>query len=386
MEVIAGYKQTAVGVIPEDWSEKSIGSVCKIFGRIGFRGYTKKDIVELGKGAIAISPSNITDNKVDFSSCTYISWLKYEESPEIKIFNGDIILVKTGSTFGKTAIVKHLPEKATLNPQLVVLKNTTINNAFLAYMMAFPTIQGQISTAIVGGALPTLSQKLVAAFYLPVPNSPTEQKIIAEALTDVDTLIQSLEQLIEKKRNIKQGAMQELLRPKEGWSEKTIGCVLTIKHGKSQHAVEDNNGMYPILATGGQIGNSKQFLYDKPSVLIGRKGTIDRPQYMDQPFWTVDTLFYSAVNEPNNAKYIYYQFCLIHWKQYNEASGVPSLNAATIESIELKIPSPAEQTAIASILSDMDSEIAELEAKLAKTRDLKAGMMHELLTGRIRLI
>jgi len=120
--------------------------------------------------------------------------------------------------------------------------------------------------------------------------------------------------------------------------------------------------------------------------MIGRKGTIDRPQYMDQPFWTVDTLFYSEIHGTNNAKYIFYQFCLIDWKQYSEASGVPSLNARTIERIELKVPQPAEQNAIATILSDMDADIAVLETKLAKARQIKQGMMQELLTGRIRLV
>ena len=107
---------------------------------------------------------------------------------------------------------------------------------------------------------------------------------------------------------------------------------------------------------------------------------------MDQPFWTVDTLFYSVIHEPNNAKYLFYQFCLIDWKQHNEASGVPSLNAGTIERIELLVPPPEEQTAIATILSDMDTEIAALEIRLSKTRELKQGMMHKLLTGKIRLI
>jgi len=165
-----------------------------------------------------------------------------------------------------------------------------------------------------------------------------------------------------------------------------LGDVLTIAHGKSQHNVADRNGMYPILATGGQIGTAKHFLYDKPSVLIGRKGTIDQPQFMDTPFWSVDTLFYSVIHEPNNAKFLFYKFCLIDWKQYNEASGVPSLNARTIESIEIRIPQHQEQTAIAAILSDMDTELAALETKLTKVRQLKQGMMQELLTGRIRLL
>jgi len=234
---------------------------------------------------------------------------------------------------------------------------------------------------------------MIAKMPIPLPPTKAEQEAIAEALSDTDALIESLVQLIAKKRHIKQGAMQELLTGKKRlpgfsgeWEMKRIGDVLTIAHGKSQHAVEDRNGIYPILATGGQIGVANRFLYDKPSVLIGRKGTIDRPQYMEQPFWTVDTLFYSVIHKQNNAKFLFYRFCLIEWKKYNEASGVPSLNARTIESIEIKVPLEDEQTAIAAILSDMDAEIAALEEKLAKTRAIKQGMMHNLLTGRIRLL
>jgi type I restriction enzyme S subunit len=140
--------------------------------------------------------------------------------------------------------------------------------------------------------------------------------------------------------DLKHAIMQQLLtgetrlsRFTENWTTHRIGEILKILHGKSQRGVEDRNGAFPILATGGQIGTANHFLYDKPSVLIGRKGTIDQPQYMDTPFWTVDTLFYSQVFEPNCAKFIFYVFCLIQWKQYNEASGVPSLNASTIERI-----------------------------------------------------
>lgn len=179
---------------------------------------------------------------------------------------------------------------------------------------------------------------------IPLPPHNTEQTAIAEALSDADALIDSLEHLIAKKRHLKQGAMQDLLTGKkrlpgfsEGWKERSVGDLLTIAHGRSQRAVEDPNGIYPILATGGQIGTANRFLYDKPSVLIGRKGTIDEPRFMDSPFWTVDTLFYSVVHEPNHARFLYYRFCLIDWLQHNEASGVPSLNARTIERIELKV-------------------------------------------------
>jgi type I restriction enzyme, S subunit len=215
MEVKHAFKQTEVGVIPDDWSVTRIGDVSQIFGRIGFRGYAVKDIVRQGEGAITISPSNIQDNKTDFSTCTYISWSKYEESPEIKIKNGDILLVKTGSTVGKVAIVQKLPEQATINPQIVVLKKIEISHLFLGYSMCFDVVQKQLSATVVGGALPTLSQRQIAEFKLALPPTKAERDAIAKALSDADALIESLAQLLAKKRQLKQGTMQQLLTGKK---------------------------------------------------------------------------------------------------------------------------------------------------------------------------
>ena len=144
--------------------------------------------------------------------------------------------------------------------------------------------------------------------------------------------------------------------------------VLKIKSGKDQKKVECESGIYPILGTGGQIGKTNSFLYDKPSVLIGRKGTINKPQYMETPFWTVDTLFYSHIYEPNIPKYLFYYFQNVNWKKYDESTGVPSLSSSTIESVECNIPSKEEQLKVADFLSLLDKKI-ELQSK--KIEDLK---------------
>ena len=220
-----------------------------------------------------------------------------------------------------------------------------------------------------------------------------EQTAIATALSDVDALLAKLDQLIAKKRDLKQASMQQLLTGQTrlpgfsgDWGIKRLGDLLKVRHGKSQQNVIATGGIYPILATGGEIGRTNTYLYDKPSVLIGRKGTIDRPQYQDSPFWTVDTLFYTELSCASHPKFVYFKFLMIDWRSYNEASGVPSLNASTIENIEISIPKYDEQAAIASILNDVDAEITALETRRDKTRDLKQGMMQELLTGRIRLV
>ena len=169
------------------------------------------------------------------------------------------------------------------------------------------------------------------------------------------------------------------------WQIKKLGELLTIKHGRNQRAIETKDGIYPIFGTGGEIGRTNSFLCNKPSVLIGRKGTIDKPRYMDTPFWTVDTLFYSDVKNENCAKFLFYVFCLIDWYKYNEASGVPSLSASTVSSIKVVVPEKLEQQRIVSVLETWDEYLELLDKKIALKERLKKGLMQQLLTGKKRL-
>ncbi len=166
----------------------------------------------------------------------------------------------------------------------------------------------------------------------------------------------------------------------EGWRQGKISDILTIKYGKSQKAVENPNGKYPILGTGGLMGYANDFLFDKPSVLIGRKGTIDKPQYMEIPFWTVDTLFYSDIKDNNLPLWVYYVFLTINWKKYNEASDIPSLSIQNINNIFINIPPLEEQKKIAEILSTVDQKIAFVDNQIEETKLLKKGLMQKLLT------
>lgn len=133
--------------------------------------------------------------------------------------------------------------------------------------------------------------------------------------------------------------------------------TLKIKSGKDQKQVEVENGIYNIYGTGGIIGHTNTFLYDKESVGIGRKGTIDKPVYFNQPFWTVDTLFYSEIYEGFIPKYIFYLFQTINWKKYNTSTGVPSLTSSSIENIEKSFPCYDEQLKVANFLTMIDMRI-----------------------------
>lgn len=142
--------------------------------------------------------------------------------------------------------------------------------------------------------------------------------------------------------------------------------LVKIKYGKNQKKVEDENGNIPILGTGGVIGYANNFIYNKPSVLIGRKGSINKVKYIDVPFWTVDTLFYTEVNEDIIIpKYLYYLMSLIDLSRYDEGTTIPSLTTKTLNSLEFSIPSLNYQDKIIKILSNLDSKI-EFNSKINK--------------------
>lgn len=141
--------------------------VVEILGRIGFRGYTEQDLVDENEGAITLSPSNIQNMKMDYSKCSFLTWQKYYESPEIKIKDRDVLFVKTGSTYGKVGYVENLPMEATINPQLVVFKNIKMNSKLLFYMLQMPLVKDQCELAVVGGTIPTMSQVKIGNIYIP---------------------------------------------------------------------------------------------------------------------------------------------------------------------------------------------------------------------------
>ena len=178
--------------LPDNWIWVRLGNLVEIFGRIGFRGYTKQDIVEKGAGAITISPSNIdSSGKTQFDECTYISWEKYEESPEIKIYDGDIILVKTGSSYGKCGIVISLPEKATINPQLAVLKYILCDVEYLNTVLKSPMARTQFEQFVIGTSIPTFSQEKLSNMLIPLPPLAEQKRIVAR----LEELLQMCERL-----------------------------------------------------------------------------------------------------------------------------------------------------------------------------------------------
>jgi len=383
-------KDSAVGLIPVHWDARPLGAHARF--RTGPFGSALHKADYTTDGIPVINPMHIIDGALVPTATMTVTENAARALTDFRLQVNDVIIGRRGD-MGRCAVVSNR-EAGWLcgTGSMIVRCGKELNPAFLQRVLSSPRAIADIESSSVGSTMINLNQGTLSGLPVQVPPL-AEQDAIAAALSDVDALLGAIDRLLAKKRDLKQAAMQQLLTGQTRlpgfsgkWETKRLGELLTVRHGKSQSQVVSNDGAYPVLATGGEIGRATRFLHDKPSVLIGRKGTIDRPQYMDTPFWTVDTLFYSIVHEPNDAKFLFYRFCLIEWGRYNEASGVPSLSARTIEAVTIDSPSGPEQIAIASLLSDMDTELAALEQRRDKTRLLKQGMMQELLTGRTRLV
>jgi type I restriction enzyme S subunit len=160
------------------------------------------------------------------------------------------------------------------------------------------------------------------------------------------------------------------------WNKKPINKILTIGSGKDYKHL--SSGDIPVYGTGGYMLSVNDYLYDRESVCIGRKGTIDKPMLLTGKFWTVDTLFYTHSFKNNIPKFIYALFLKINWYKYNEASGVPSLSKVTIGKIDIFIPPPKEQQKIASCLSSLDALIEAQNKKVSALKQHKKGLMQQL--------
>lgn len=202
-----------IGQIPQEWEVSKLEHYVDIFGRIGFRGYTTNDIVNEGEGVISFSPSNIIDYSVIDKNNTYISWSKYNESPEIQIKIGDVLYVKTGSSYGKTGIVNKLSNKATINPQLVVLKPKKYTDSRLINYFLNSSVGKEQSELIVGGStIPTITQESIKKMIFPKMSFEEQQKIadfLDKKTAQLDKVKALLEEQIQKLKDYRASLIYE---------------------------------------------------------------------------------------------------------------------------------------------------------------------------------
>ena len=232
---------------PDGVEYVKLGNICNIKGRIGFRGYTRDDQVKEGEGALSLSPSNIQNGQMDYTKGTYISWEKYNESPEIITYDGDIIFCKTASV-GKVALVKNLPYAATINPQLVVLKDIKCNAPFLTYVLGTDSFQKKVISMAGVGSVPNIPQKSLADLEIPVPPLPVQEEIvrILDTFTELQAELQAELQKRQQQYNFYRDTLLTNYASEQNVKEYCLGELFEFKNGLNASKEQFGHGK-PIV-------------------------------------------------------------------------------------------------------------------------------------------
>jgi type I restriction enzyme S subunit len=399
MEMSKGYKQTELGAIPNDWDVKEFVEVMDGFtsGQTPYRAvtsYYKGDIPWITSGELNY---NIITDTIEKITPDGVKDANLKTIPK-----GTFLFAITGleaaGTRGSCAITG---VEATTNQSCMALypkKGLLITPYLYHYYvrygseLAFKYCQGTKQQSYTGGVVKKLP--------IIVPPTIAEQTAIATALSDTDALISSLEKLIAKKRNIKQGAMQELLKPKKGWEVKMLGDYVKITSGESPSKFEFVKEGIPYFKVE-QLNNCEKYQIESPyhiktenvipkgsiifpkrgaSILLNKVRILKVDSYMDTNLMTI------TLSQELSSEFIYYTLIYIELWRIADTTSIPQINNKHINPIEINLPPIQEQVRIASILADMDFEITALESKLEKYKQIKSGMMQNLLTGKIRLV
>jgi type I restriction enzyme S subunit len=429
MEVKPGYKQTELGMIPEAWEVKEMSALLEQSRDIRY------GIVQPGKydprGCLMLRSQDYSKDWANPDDMHRVNSLLENQYRNARIRSFDLIMTIVGAGIGHVVVAPSWLDGAILSrstARIAIDKNQAAS-PFIGAFLESPLGKRQILNCQKEGAQPVVSCRDLAQFLVPYPPL-REQCAIAGALCDVDALIESLEQLIAKKRQIKQGAMQELLTGKKRlpgftgeWKVKALDELFGFSGGFSASRDQLSSAGYCYLHYGDIHKSQKSFIdvrseyqdipkLDIPLKRVSRASLLDDGDvvFVDaseddegtsrhvviinrdhRPFISgLHTIVAKQKSSELNHEFRRYCFQTKDIKNqfhfFAVGTKVLGISKTNIVKITLPVSSPHEQAAIAAFLSDMDAEITALEEKLTKTRTIKQGMMQELLTGRVRLV
>ena len=343
-----------------------------------------------------------------FQSSQHITDAALAAYPSLKKYPKDTIIVAMyGATIGKVGL---LTFDSYVNQACcaMVINKTIANPLFVLYYLL--TYKPQLVKESFCGTQPNVNQFKVATIRIAIPPLEEQGRIVSY-LNDKTGKIDARVSLLSKKRDAYQRLKKALIsrvvtkglnpnakfKPSgvdwigeipEGWEVLHFKRNLSFNNGRDYKHIEVDEG-YPVIGSGGAFANASEYLYDGEALLLGRKGTIDRPLYINGKFWTVDTMFYAVPNRKTCCKYMYYQASTAPLARYSTNTALPSMTQTSLQNLLMCFPPLSEQQSIASYLdekcSEIDANIANLEKQIEKYKELKRALISEVVTGKRRV-
>ena len=400
----------------DEWVNYKLGEIVDIRGRIGFRGYTKSDIINKEDGGVlTFSPTNIIYNKLKNTvHDTYITKEKYEESPEIMVKTGDILFVKTGSTLGKSTLVANPNEEATVNPQIAVMRvKVFFHQKFTSTYLTLNKILGQVAQTRIGGAIPTLTESEIKKFQVSFPVYEEQQKI-GNFFSKLDRQIELEEEKLELLEQQKKGYMQKIFSQEIRFKDENGNDYPDWKEQKLEELGRFNSGVgFPEKYQGGNLGtpffkvsdmnlpanktlmnmannyvtdqqiNEKKWkvINDVPAVIFAKVGAaimLNRKRIVIEPFlMDNNTMSYSfSTHWDTNFGNIFFQ--TLNLPKYAQVGALPSYNSKDIGTISVNLPSLSEQQKIGDFFSKLDIFIEKQSDKIELLKERKKGFLQKM--------
>lgn len=382
-----------------EWKEQKFGS---LFAFLPNNTLSRADLKE-GKGDVY----NVHYGDVLIKLDAYTD-IQRDKLPAIKtvddiekyrkacLQDGDIVIADTAEdeTVGKCTEIVNVHNTLVVSGLHTIPCRPQIKfaQAYLCYYMNSNAFHNKLLPIMQGVKVTSISKSALQNIDLTFPESLEEQQKIAECLSSIDSYISSINEQVEQLKAHKTSLLQKLF-PQRGqtvpeyrfpefekdsvWEKREFKEIVKVNSGRDYKHLSSGN--IPVYGTGGYMLSVDGKLSDKDAVGIGRKGTIDRPQYLKAPFWTVDTLFFLTNCDGYDIEFIYFLSQIIQWRKYGEQTGVPSLSKNSIEKLEVVVPTNIkEQKKIARALFSLDEGVKLLEKKMAVLESHKNGLMQQL--------
>ena len=393
-----GYKHSDVGVIPEDWDVISIGEL------FTFKNGLNKEKKFFGHGTPIVNYMDVFGrSSMRIGDIAGRVDVNLKELIAYGVRKGDVFFTRTSETVdevGVASVMLDAPENTVFSGFVLRARpaDESLDNNFKAYCFSPSYFRQQITSRAGYTTRALTNGRYLSAALLVRPHLP-EQRAIAQALGDIDALLAALDQTIAKKRDLKQAAMQQLLTGETRlpgfsgeWEVKFLGNISHIKTGKRNNEDKVEAGIYPFFVRSATVERIDTYSHECEAILVPGEGQIGRIFHYINGRFDVHQRVYAITQFAEGVSGRFVHLYMSHrfgdWAMQNTVKAtVDSLRLPTFQSFEVRLPPTIEeQTEIADILTDMDTELIALEASRDKTRNIKQAMMQELLTGKTRLV
>ena len=384
--------------VPEGWSEKELEQLLSV----STPGFWGKEAGVEDTDILVLRATNFTKGGIRYETAALRSFPN-KKIEQKKLKKGDLLLERSGGSAAQpVGRIRYFDAEGAYSFsnffQLLRVDEAQVRSNYTYYMLDHFYKNGdtvQLQKATTGIRNLAYKDYLATKFLVP---PLTEQKRIAEVLSSVDESIQATQRLIEQAERVKQGLMEELLtgglgseaiergEVPEGWKAAKFIDLMTLKRGYDLPVAQRVAGSVPVVASNGQIGWHNEPKIDGPIIVTGRSGTIGKVELYWQNCHPLNTTLYSQKINGNDPLYLKYFLQYFKLERFSTGTGVPTLNRNYVHEQDIVIPTKKQQRLIAAQIAAMDAAMSANQKKIEQQRNLKKGLMDDLLTGKVRTV